>query len=267
MIFASDLDQTLIYSKRHIETLRSNERIVIEYKDGAPLSYMSSVSRQLLKELSGKLTFVPVTTRIMEQYKRIDLGVFDKTVPYAVISNGGRVLINGKDDPQWNDYIKKGLKDSCINLSEVLLYFKEKYSGDWVKSIRIAENLFIYCIVDPNRIPEGDMDEFRIWLDRHNWELSMQGRKIYFIPRIISKCKALNYLGDKLGERLFAGAGDSFLDYSFLKEVKYPVVPRHGELYKSHSYLLDQQKIKITENSGVLASDELLTFVLASINK
>ena len=217
MIFASDLDQTLIFSKKYMETLEEYEKVIIEYKDGAPLSYMSRSSQTLLKEVSERLTFIPVTTRIMDQYKRIDLGIFKHSVPYAVISNGGRILIDGTDDSDWKTFISEGLKHECLNLKDVLSYFKEHYSGEWVKSIRIAENLFIYAIVDPDRIPGEEMKAFGIWLNKQNWQLSMQGRKIYFIPGVLQKCKALNYLSDKLKQPLFAGAGDSFLDLSFSK--------------------------------------------------
>lgn len=265
MIFASDLDQTLIYSKRHIETLLDDEKVVIEYKDGVPLSYMSRFSQSILKEISEKTTFIPVTTRIMEQYKRINLGVFKQTVPYAVLSNGGRILINGKDDKEWQTHIRKGLKDECLDLYEVLSYFKEHYSDSWIKSIRIAEDFFIYCIVDPERVPVEKMIDFRKWLNRHNWTLSIQGRKIYFIPRVLQKCKALDYLSSKLGQNLFAGAGDSFLDLSFLKKVDYPVVPRHGELFYNYLESLNRYSIKVTKETGIQASEELLIYILNSL--
>lgn len=260
MIFASDLDQTLIFSKRRLEHLPEEERVVIEYKDGEPLSYMSRRSQELLKQVSTKCTFIPITTRIMDQYKRIDLGVFKERVPYAIISNGGRVLIDGVDDPFWRDHISTGLKEECLTLKDVHKYFIERYSGDWVKSIRIAEELFIYCIVDPERTPLLDLNEFKHWLNSNNWDLSIQGRKIYFIPRVLQKSKALKYLGNKIGKKLFAGAGDSFLDLSFLKIVKYPIIPRHGELINKYSHLLGN--INITKDDGIYASDELLTEIL-----
>lgn len=263
MIFASDLDQTLIFSKRRIEHLPEEERMIIEYKDGLPLSYMSRNSQRLLKEIAEKTTFIQITTRIMDQYSRINLGIFNKEIPYAIISNGGRVLINGIDDPNWTDYISESLKNECVNFIDVNRFFKEKYAGDWVHSIRIAEELFIYCIVDPDKIPIERMKEFGLWLNDHNWELSLQGRKIYFIPRALQKSKALTYISDKLNKKLFAGAGDSFLDLSFLEIVENPIVPRHGELYEKHSHLL--KNMQVTKEIGINATDELLAYVLTKL--
>lgn len=264
MIFASDLDQTLIYSRRRLRSLPEDERIVIEYKDGAPLSFMSRMSQSLLKEISARLLFVPITTRIMDQYKRINLGVFEDEAPYAVISNGGRVLINGSDDPDWEDHIRGGLEQQCAGLEMVLRYFNEGYRGGWVQSVRNAEGLFIYCIVDAENTPVEKLSRFGEWLAEHNWDLSVQGRKIYFIPKVLQKAKALEYISEKTGRQLFAGAGDSYLDLSFLKIVEHPFVPCHGELYSTYKSRLDG--MVVTKEESYRASEELLTRILERLS-
>lgn len=266
MIFASDLDQTLIYSRKHAECLHEDEKVIVEYKDGTPLSYMSQSAKQLLKEISEQITFVPVTTRIEEQYTRINLGIYQGRPPYAIISNGGRILIDGKDDREWHSHIQQQLTHKCRPLMDVLAYLKTHHCGPWVQSIRVAEELFIYLIVQPENIPMQDMHIFKKWLNDSNWELSIQGRKIYCIPNVVQKNNALEHLSKKLEKQLFAGAGDSFLDLSFLKKVQYPIVPRHGELFDQYKEILSSYAIQITAEKGIKASDELLLYLLKHMN-
>ena len=69
--FCSDLDNTLIYSYRHDI---GNEKVLVETKEGKELSYMTKVSYELLKQVSQKKELIPLTTRSLEQYSRIDFG-------------------------------------------------------------------------------------------------------------------------------------------------------------------------------------------------
>ena len=45
------------------------------------------------------MTIIPTSTRTEEQYKRIDLDI--GIVPYALVCNGGVLLVNGKRDREW----------------------------------------------------------------------------------------------------------------------------------------------------------------------
>ena len=99
MIFASDLDQTLIYSQPLERAEELGDRIITaELIDGKVRSYMSSSSYQLLQKLMTELIFIPVTTRTMQQYNRIHLISQMLKPTYAVTSNGGNILIDGQPD-------------------------------------------------------------------------------------------------------------------------------------------------------------------------
>lgn len=45
------------------------------------------------------MTIIPTSTRTEEQYKRIELDI--GIVPYALVCNGGVLLVNGKRDREW----------------------------------------------------------------------------------------------------------------------------------------------------------------------
>ena len=53
----------------------------------------------MLKSVNDKVVFVPATTRTVEQYGRIDLGIGN--IEYALVCNGGVLLVNGKEDEAW----------------------------------------------------------------------------------------------------------------------------------------------------------------------
>ena len=77
-LVACDLDQTLIYSRsafRLADGAPAPELLSVEQLDGEPLSYLTRRAAAGIRELALASTFVPVTTRTLEQYRRVQLGV------------------------------------------------------------------------------------------------------------------------------------------------------------------------------------------------
>lgn len=107
-----DLDNTLIYSCRHDI---GEQRINVELYQGREISYMTAVSHRLLRQIKQECLIVPTTTRTKEQYDRIDLraGAFE----YALICNGGLLLVNGKSDPAWYAASRELTADCAGNYS------------------------------------------------------------------------------------------------------------------------------------------------------
>lgn len=89
MIYASDLDRTLIYSLGAIGVPENTPGLIpAEIIEGKTRSYISQQALNQLMDLNTRIIFIPVTTRTIQQYKRINL--FQETVipDYAVTSNG-----------------------------------------------------------------------------------------------------------------------------------------------------------------------------------
>jgi hydroxymethylpyrimidine pyrophosphatase-like HAD family hydrolase len=80
VLFASDLDNTLIHSYRVAE----GRDICVETRDGKKLSFMSPEAHGILKDIAAKCTFVPVTTRSLEQYRRLLHLRQERSPPQAV---------------------------------------------------------------------------------------------------------------------------------------------------------------------------------------
>lgn len=260
MIFASDLDRTLIYSKKFVKEDMKNIRL-IEKKEEDPISYMTEKAIDQLKELSKKALFIPVTTRTIAQYERIHLFRDEVKPKYAITSNGGNIIINGEVDTNWNEKIRKSIGSDSLDREDVLRKFEEIKSDTWLLRSHVAEDLFHYFIVDRENVPLDELNEFSRFLNENNWKTSLQGRKLYFVPQCVCKWKALEYIKDREEETFIASAGDSLLDLPMIQMADYAVVPKHGEIYKSYKKNKDDHMI-FTESEGIISAEEIIQKII-----
>lgn len=92
-----DLDHTLIYSHRVPIALN---KIVVEYLNGKEQSYMTQGTYEFLCK-QNCVHLIPVTTRSKTQYERISVFHKELCCKYALICNGGVLLVDGIEDPEW----------------------------------------------------------------------------------------------------------------------------------------------------------------------
>ena len=260
MIFASDLDGTLIFSKKHCETISEYTEIVLVEKNGQEeISYMTKKSIEILKSMLKLSVFISVTTRTVEQYKRIFI-FQDEIIPkFAITSNGGKILVNGEIDKEWEDYIDEGIEKLSMSAEDVFKRLSKFMNDSWVLSYRFADELFWVFIVNRDNMPENEMKNYINWANDNGWKVSIQGRKLYIIPEFINKWSALNHLNQNLADNLIISAGDSLLDYPMLINSTYGYVPLKCEL----TAYLDREKLVIpnlifAKNMGIMAGEEIL---------
>ena len=255
MIVASDLDRTLVYSKRAIEELGNDDKFVlkpVEKKDNHWISYMTESSYHALKELARTSLFIPVTTRTKEQFNRFHIFKEDIPLTYAITSNGANIIYRGKWMDEWSARIKSQMTDESVTQAELLTKLnREGFQFDG--QIKQAENLFFYFILN-SLPPASDRQAINDLAELNGWRISIQGRKLYFIPRAISKGEALEFISKREGMEVIAGAGDSVLDWDFLKNCHYRFVPAHGELAR----VSGTSNYSLTNNYGVGAGDEII---------
>ncbi|MDT0160496.1 MULTISPECIES: hypothetical protein [Bacillaceae] len=253
-MFATDLDRTMIYSNRALEELGLEEDLQLsaaEMKEGQPAAFMTSRSLNLLRELAEEALVVPVTTRTYEQYKRV--GIFGKDIPvsYEVTSNGAQIHYKGKLLAEWTELVYKRLKEECA-LQEEMAEFAEgcRFPG----TLKKAGDSFFYYILQ-ERISLQEKKKLEEDVRRLGWRISLQGRKLYFIPIPVCKGEAVKFISKREGADILAGAGDSLLDYDFLKVCHHAFVPDHGELSMEmpHGFTCN-----FSENRGILAGEEIL---------
>ena len=265
MLFASDLDQTLIYSYR---TIMSKEIIAqirpVEWLTDRFISYMTQSAISKLREISQEVLFVPVTTRTKLQYQRINLLGYNIVHQYAVTSNGGTIFYKGREDEDWSQLVLEG-SYNCVASQDLIRKFEEIAHPSWVieNSGKWADNLFYYCLIEREKIPVSQLAAFKIWASENNWELSVQGRKLYLVPRNINKKAAIQYIQDQENINRVVAAGDSMLDLEMLRAADLAIAPAHGELYSLYLQgLLGLERINFTQNNGIEAAAEILDIVV-----
>lgn len=262
MIFASDLDRTLIYSRKLIED-NDNEIILVERHDGKEISFMRKKALQMLKNLSPEILFVPVTTRTIDQYKRIFIMEEYIKPMYAITSNGGNILVNGEVDKQWREEINR--KVSKLVHHEIV---KERFlscftNTSWIKKMIFRDNLFYSLhFEDKALVNFKELQNFIAWAEENKWKVSLQSRKLYIVPKAVNKWDAVLYIKNKENKTKVVSAGDSYLDYPILINSDYSICPSHGELKELLcSNKLKKAHITMTDSVGISASEEIVGIV------
>lgn len=262
-MFASDLDRTLIYSKRALESFSQDglERLFpVERKDGQDAAYMTERSFSLLKDLAQSLLFVPVTTRTYQQYKRIFIFSELIQVRYAITANGAYIHDHGEELLDWKNHLSSRLGHECTLYMDMI----DKVSSFSIEgSLKRAEDLFFYYILNHNTEYES-LREINSFAAENGWRTSLQGKKLYFMPNPICKGEALQFIKEREGIQSIYGSGDSILDYDFLRHCQEAIVPNHGELIRREE--ISSLSCKITQAQGVWAGEEILETVSKAVN-
>ncbi|WP_335869875.1 HAD family hydrolase [Bacillus sp. 2205SS5-2] len=255
-IFGSDLDRTLIYSRKILAEFPTTAEIhPVEMNKGETISYISAKAKELLFQLQKEMLFVPVTTRTTAQYNRISLFQNEINPEYAITCNGAHILHRGEPLQEWEVYIQNQLK-SVSSIEEIEQKLNQYKPAQWLLEIRKAESLFLYCMIDREKMESIEFQYLKSWAIGQGWEMSLQGRKLYFVPKVIQKWEAFQFLSDKLELTERYTAGDSLLDYELIKNSKFGLAPLHGEVCEYDSALV------LTKIAGVHAADEILERVL-----
>ncbi|MBZ9609851.1 hypothetical protein G9F73_019170 [Clostridium estertheticum] len=269
MIFASDLDSTLIYSSRHCNLINEENLFPVDFYNNNMCSFITKSMHNKLEHINEIMLFIPVTTRSPEQYTRMKY-FYDIIKPkYAVVANGGIILKNGIELKSWTDISSNKLKKvvSVRNMIVLCSFFLE---SDFIKSYKTCEDLFIYSIVDEdklaNNITNGkvELDYFEVlrsFCKGYNYSVSKQGKKVYIVPNCINKYDPINYIMQLENTNIFLAAGDSLLDYPLIKHSNYGLVPSHGELLSNLFEKTLHNNVYITKKYGIFAGEEILNIV------
>ena len=252
-MIASDLDRTLIYSSA---AMRLGEPVLapvcVEIYEGRKTSFVSPIALAGLAEVSQRVDVVPTTTRTVAQYERISLpGV---RTPFAITTNGGRLLVDGVPCPDWDREVAGRLADSAA-YDDVSLALAGPLDRPWVLKVRDAEALFVYTVFDRTLAEPDWFAELDSVAVRLGWSLSVQGRKAYVVPSALTKEAALAEVVRRTGAARVVAAGDSLLDRGILEAADVAIRPAHGEL---HDAGWSPPGLIVTSRSGGGAAEEIV---------
>lgn len=200
----TDLDGTLIFSAAK----RTDSDIIVEYRDDTPISCITAFQKETLPLLRG---VIPVTTRSIEQYKRIRFP-FGAQPRLAITDNGGNLLINGEPQAQWAAWAKAIYAECAEELSAARAALEA--DSDRCFELRLVDGLFLFT---KSREPEKTTSRLG---GLSLCEGFFTGQKVYVIPKKLNKGAAARRLLELLRGEGFCGrvfcAGDSRMDIPLL---------------------------------------------------
>ncbi len=263
-VAAVDLDRTVIYSRTAIDEALAPDAvpplICVEFLDGRPQSFLTAAAGRWLEQLAASAELVPTTTRTLAQYGRVQLP--GAPTRYAVTSNGGHIIVDGRSDAAWRRAVDDRIDSDGAALGDVVAELTRRTRVPWVRTLRVADDLFCYLVVDLDRLPRTFVQQWSLWCAERNWVVSLQGRKIYALPRALTKQAAVTeVLARAGGDRLIA-AGDGALDAGFLSMAAVAIRPRHGELAES-GWIAD--RVTVTDGIGLRAGEEIARWLALQV--
>lgn len=206
-ILFTDLDNTLIYS--HNREL-SEPKLVIEHLDGREQSFMTQFTYDFLSSADW-LSIVPVTTRTVKQYTRIECvkKFFNK---YAIVCNGGKLLVDGVEDEEWSKETQILAQDSydCLEDAVNKLSFLCKD-----ETLHRPEKYMCYTKLR-HHDPQEVCDELSKQVDLSKVDLHVVGKKFYILANAITKGNAIKRFMKRREKETTLSAGDGILDISML---------------------------------------------------
>lgn len=247
--FFTDLDNTLIYSYKH--DIGIDKKCVEIYND-REISYATSFTLNLIKELNKSIMIIPTSTRTVEQFNRINLGVKFK---YTLVCNGGVLLIDGIRDEHWYRESLELVKHTIPQINKAIDYLINDKRINF--ELRYIENLFLFTKGREAKTVVSDLQNI---LDNSLVRVFNSGEKIYVVPNNLSKGRAIKRFLEIVNFEKTISAGDSEFDLSMVTTTDFGFIPNlfpiqlqtTSNLYQAHK--------------NMIFSDELLENVKALSN-
>lgn len=247
-IFASDLDNTLIYSyKRDIGA----QKILVERYEGRGVSFMTAKTHHLIDKVRKVMRFIPVTTRSTQQYRRI-LFSPDWIPQTALTANGGVLLRDGVSDADWyatSQTYTQSAEPALQRAQEVL-----ERDPDRTLDVRRVDGLFVFT--KSANVP-ATLERLRAAVDNAQVELFENGAKVYVVPRALDKGSGVRRLRQQYPQARVFAAGDSVFDLPLLKQADVAFCPQSLG-YTGHA---GQEVVTVTPQDGIF-SDVILQNLL-----
>ncbi len=242
MIFITDLDKTIIYSKY-------KDKVCIEYKDGEEITYMTPHAKEILYRLLSHRDFmlIPCTLRSFEQTSRI-MFVSNEHTPVLICDNGFSVYHKGVLDLSWDTLMNKEL--SIYPNVEVYHKVKEYIIRNKIsiKKIKSNRDAFYTVIFNDEETAKINSTFIIASIESNLYKFDLQGRKLYIIPKFLDKVLALRYIKSQYPNEFIVTAGDSSVDEAFVREGDIQLLPKHTSLNIPTAIITESMYINAGEN-------------------
>ena len=210
-----DIDNTLIYSHRHC--INTSKRIA-EYLNGKEQSYITEKTYSYLSTHKD-LQIVPVTTRTLPQFMRVEALFRELRSTDALICNGAILLHDGAVDAAWMDESLKLSEEERIDLPMAIQWLQNKCGKE---KTHVVDELFVYAGTDD---PNGTASDLKQIVDIQKVDVLYDSRKVYCLPKTLNKGTALQRFIQQFSISHPIVAGDSDFDVPMLNLGEYAIIP------------------------------------------
>lgn len=246
IIFNTDIDNTMIYSYKHDI---GQDKVCAEVYQGREISFMTGNTVKLLKAVSEKVLIVPTTTRTTEQYERIDLGT--GTIKYALTCNGGILLIDGKESPDWYRQSLKLISAAKTELKKSQKILEKDINRSF--EVRNIRELFIFT---KSSEPQKTVEMLKESTDENLVDIFCNGVKVYAVPKTLNKGAAVKRFRKFIGADKVIAAGDSEFDISMLNAADTAIAPERLSKFSA----LTDKAILVSDDRTF--SEEILKYII-----
>lgn len=215
MLYFTDLDNTVIYSHRH---MIQDSIVWVESLNGRKQSFVSERTYRFFK-LQKWLNVVPITTRTYQQYSRLKDMTEDFGWKHVLILNGAILLQNGVEDTEW--------KKESISICDAdrqayieALKLAQKIAGE--DSVLSVDPFIFYIKTDDVK---GVFNVLYNRVDRIHLSVLSDARKVYCFPVSMNKGYAAERYMERFGYDQFIAAGDSEFDIPMLEKADVSLCP------------------------------------------
>lgn len=222
-LFASDLDNTLLFSYKYAQ----ETDLCVERLQGKDQGYMPASTAKRLRSIHETMLFVPVTSRSIQQYQRIQFPT-DCVPKYALTTNGAVLLVDGKIDDAW---YQTHLKQVAPWREELLRIYETLHQFAFLTSYRVVDEMYLFAAC--SCAEEAAQLQKRYEKDT-NLHVAASGRKVYFFPPPINKGSAVQELQAMLHPTTTICAGDSSIDIPMLERADVAIAPASLEVHTAH---------------------------------
>ena len=214
ILFATDLDNTLLFSHRH----RQPGDRCAELWNGAEQGFFTPETVDLLPQAARQVRLLPITTRSIAQYQRIrwPAGALPRE---ALTANGAVLLRGGEIDRDWYDQSWELVRAHQGALRDLLGRISARED---VTSARIVENMYVYAACSDAAAAERCA---AAWAQDAPFQMEVSGRKVYWFPPGIDKGTALRRAAGRYRPERILCAGDSVIDVPMLRRADLAMIP------------------------------------------
>lgn len=239
-----DIDNTLIYSHRHVMTAPKR---VAEVLNGKAQSFISQQTYSFFVSKRGLQT-VPVTTRTMLQFRRLEKLITDLGCEYSLICNGAVLLHNMLPDRRWYEETLTLADSELPEIAKAENWLMTK-CGE--ASTHSADGLFVYAKSPDSK---GLASALRLFVDTDKVDVMFDHSKTYCIPKSLNKGTAIKRFSQRFHVAASIAAGDSDFDIAMLNQANIAIAPEalKDKIENANIFLMKEKECFSDELCSVL---------------